>query len=137
MLHATHTTPPEPTYVAQLRKFTSDLHALAELQSRVIGDVLREWPDDAQFTSGYLVSTPDDGEIVYAGMSKDQVVANRFYDHIHNRNPSNLSGILPRFPTYPQAADTYRVRWVPVEDLRERRFFESFVIGVIRPPFNR
>ncbi len=124
-------------YVAQLRKFTSDLHDPAAQQSRVIGDVLRDWPDDAQLPSVYLVSTPDDGEIVYAGMSKDQVVANRFYDHIHNRNTSNLSGILPRFPTYPRSADTYRVRWVPWKWRFVPRKFTSVVVPITFTVKNR
>ena len=128
---------PTPVFLEQLQKFTSDLHQLVSQPSHLLAGVLRTWPTEAQVSAVYLISTPDDSEIVYAGMTVSQIVADRFHDHRNLRGGSDLRGILPRHLTYPQSADDYRVRWVSINDSRERKFFESFVIGTLCPPFNR
>lgn len=124
-------------YLDQLREFTADLERLVSQPGSVLGHVLEGWPPEARVPAVYLISTPDDTRVVYAGMTVRQIVADRFHDHCHLRGGSNLRGILPSHPDCPQDPFAYRARWIAIDDPRERRFFESFAIGVLRPPFNR
>jgi hypothetical protein len=84
----------------------------------------------------YIISTLNDAEIVYARMTRSQTVSNRFSQHCHDRGTSDLRTILPVHQNYPQKYRDYRVRWLRIDDYQERRFFESFVVGVLQPPFN-
>ena len=50
---------------------------------------------------------------------------------------SDLRGMVKCFADYPQDKDAYQVRCLEVENERERSFLEHFVIGVLRPAFNK
>jgi hypothetical protein len=124
-------------YDSNLATYTDKLADLLAKQSVALSEVLRQWPDEAQMPGVYAISTPDD-VIVYVGMTVSQVLANRFHDHYNLRGSSDLRGMLPLFSaSHPQNREEYRVRWISITDLRQRSLFESFVIGVLQPPFNK
>lgn len=85
----------------------------------------------------YVISTPNDKEIVYAGRTKTKSVVGRIRDHRSINTSSDLKGMVRINPSYPQGIDSYRVRCIEIIDPRERLFFEHFVIGVLKPTFNK
>lgn len=127
-----------PAYATNLATFTAELERLLSQPSHLLSDVIKRWPPEAQFPGVYAISTPDDSAVVYVGMTVSQVLADRLHDHYHLKGGSDLRGMLPVFSaSHPQIRDEYRVRWLTIEELRQRILFESFVIGVLQPPFNK
>lgn len=99
------------------------------------------WPKNwlMQLCRGlYLISAPSQPEsIVYVGRTKTKTVLGRLNDHCRLSTPSDLSGMLLRYPDQAQDARSYDIRWVSVEDDISRAQLELFAIAVWKPPFNR
>ena len=113
-------------YDSNLATHTAELVRLLAQPSHVVSEVLKQWPAAAQVSGVYAFSTPDD-VIVYVGMTVSQILADRFHDHFHGKGGSDLRGMLPLFSaSHPQAREEYRVRWLHIEDPRQRSFFEDF-----------
>ncbi len=85
----------------------------------------------------YIISTPNDSEIIYAGKTKSKSVLGRMKDHFSLKTDSDLRGMLKLFPSYPRDIDNYLIRCLEVPDARKRTFFEYFATGVLRSPFNK
>ena len=85
----------------------------------------------------YIISTPDDKKIVYAGRTKTKTVTGRIRDHRSIDTQSDLKGMLRSNQSYPQEIDDYSVRCMEMEDSRERIFFEHFIISILKPVFNK
>jgi len=86
----------------------------------------------------YMISTPDDNEIVYVGKTRTKSVAGRVKDHRSINTNSDLKGMLSKlFKDYPQDIDNYLVRCIEIRDPRERTFFEHFLISILQPHFNK
>jgi hypothetical protein len=66
-----------------------------------------------------------------------KTVIGRLENHLTKNQTSDLKVMLKMHPKYPQDADRYLVRCMEVIDARERAFFESFLIGILRPVFNK
>lgn len=84
----------------------------------------------------YILLTPDGSKIVYAGKTVMKTVAGRIKDHLNIGTSSDLKGMLGRFKDYPQDANSYLVRYLKIEDDRERGLIEHFLIAILNPPFN-
>ena len=104
---------------------------------RTIQDVAFSLPAEFDVEGVYVISTPNDKEIVYAGRTKTKLVIGRIKDHRSTNTNSDLRGMVRINPSYPQGIDTYRVRCTEIIDYKERLFFEHFVIGVLKPAFNK
>jgi hypothetical protein len=85
----------------------------------------------------YAISDPADRSILYVGRTKTKSIAGRIADHKHIDTNSDLRGMLRRRPELPQDIDSYRVRYVVLDDDRERVFFEHFAIGAVAPDLNK
>jgi hypothetical protein len=105
---------------------------------RRLDDVVQESRPDAEVEGVYLISSPGHPEdLVYAGRTKSKTVRGRLKDHRNLPTPSDLRGMLPRWPDYPQVVNDYGVRWLPVAEPVERAYLECFTIAVVQPKFNR
>lgn len=85
----------------------------------------------------YLISTPDDDEIVYIGKTKTKTIAGRIEDHRSIGTDSNLRRMLELYPKYPKEIKEYHIRCKEIKNERERTFFKYFAIGILQPHFNK
>lgn len=85
----------------------------------------------------YTIARPDTDEIVYVGRTKTKGIAGRVSDHRSIDTTSDLRGMLRQNPQLPQQTDAYRVRYVVVQDPRDRLFFEYFAIACLAPTLNK
>lgn len=84
---------------------------------------------DDHFAAVYAISGPTDDKIIYVGQTSD--IVNRMNDHV--------SGDLKfgkKINISEKEFKRYRVRYRRMADERQRRLFESSVIGTLKPKFN-
>jgi hypothetical protein len=70
-------------------------------------------------------------------MTRTTTVQGRFRAHQNAGTRYDLKKFLQKFPGYPQRFDDYQIRWVLLDQLQDRIFFEHFAIGVLWTPFDR
>jgi hypothetical protein len=87
----------------------------------------------------YAISRPDDDTTVYVGRTKTESMSGRMVAHRSGSGDrgSDLRDKLKQNPEMPQRVDDYRVRYVVIEDDRDRLFFESFAIGCLAACLNK
>lgn len=124
-------------YGAQISEFGEKLVKFLSLGARTIHNVLDKKPLQFNVEGVYIISTPDDEKIVYAGKTSTKSIAERLRDHRNIDTTSDLKGMLKLFADYPQDIDNYLVRCVEVTDSRERTLFEHFAISILQPVFNK
>ena len=121
---------------SHIQKHLRRLDCLIGAESMTIGHLLKN--RILHDSSGvYAILVPDDSEVIYVGRTKTKGVAGRIADHRSINTPSDLRGMLKNNPQLPQQIDEYRVRYVPIEESRDRLFFEMFAIGCLRPRLNK
>ena len=122
----------------RVQLMTPALQSLLDAPSHRISNVLAQKLAHAAVPGVYLISAPSQPEsIVYVGRTKTKTVLGRLNDHCRLSTPSDLSGMLLRYPDQAQDARSYDIRWVSVEDDISRAQLELFAIAVLKPPFNR
>ena len=124
-------------YDARISEFREKLLQLLSVDARTIRNVLDKKPLQFNVEGVYIISTPDDRKIVYAGKTSTKSIIARLRDHRNIDTTSDLKGMLKVFADYPQEIDDYLVRCVEIMHSRERTFFEYFVISILQPPFNK
>ncbi|MFX0199170.1 MAG: hypothetical protein ACFFCW_23855 [Candidatus Hodarchaeota archaeon] len=124
-------------YSARISVFRGQLFALLSADPLTVREILDMRPPRFDVEGVYVISTPDDGEIVYVGKTRTKSVIGRVSDHRDTDTKSDLKGMLRLFPDYPQEVNNYLVRCINISDARKRTFFEHFSIGVLSPPFNK
>lgn len=127
----------EEEYSARISVFRNQLFELLSTDAFTIHDILRMKPSRFTVEGVYIISTPDDSEIVYVGRTRTKSVIGRLIDHRNIDTKSDLKGMLMLFSDYPQEIDDYLVRCLDVADARKRTFLEHFLISVLQPPFNK
>lgn len=127
----------EEEYSALISRLRSQLRDLLSSVALTVHDVRFEEPPQFNVEGVYVISTPDDGEIIYTGKTRTKTVIERIADHRSIDTKSDLKGMLKMFLDYPQEIDEYLVRCVEISDSRDRTFFEHFSISVLQPPFNK
>ena len=88
----------------------------------------------------YAISTPDNDKIVYVGKTKTKSIPGRMYDHLmhkHLDTDSDLANMVLRREYLPQDYSSYLVRYVPLENSRDRMRFEMFTISILNPELNK
>jgi len=88
----------------------------------------------------YAISTPDNDKIVYVGKTKIKSIPGRMYDHLmhkHLDTDSDLANMVIRREHLPQDYSSYLVRYVPLENSRDRMRFEMFTISILNPELNK
>ncbi len=126
-------------YSNRISEFRNQLFELLSTDALTIHDVLMKRPSRFNVEGVYLISTPDDNEIVYVGKTRTKSVIGRLSDHRTKDTKSDLKRMLKLklFSDYPQEVNNYLVRCVEVVDSRKRTFFEHFSISILQPPFNK
>ena len=86
---------------------------------------------DKLFAGVYAISNRNDDEIIYVGESGQ--ISDRLQHHISGTNPSDL-----KQKTGLDFNDLkwYKVRYRRMADERQRKLFEFYAIGVLKPKFN-
>ncbi len=124
-------------YSSRDSEFRILLFEVLSTEALTIRDVLIKSPSRFNAEGIYIISTPDDSEIVYVGKTRTKSIFGRIKDHRSINTRSDLKGMLKMFSDYPQEIDDYLVRCVEVADARRRTFFEHFTISILQPPFNK
>ena len=120
---------------------------ISELQDRLseilgrdavpIGIVLKDKPEQFKVQGVYIITTPDDSQIVWVGETTTLKVYERIKHHCSLKQSSDLNVVLKKYPDYPQDCNVYLVRCLEETDSRERGQLEHFLIGVLQPVFNK
>ena len=122
----------------RLRTRSSQLAELIQSSVMPLGEIASASARTARDRGVYAISLPGDpGAIVYIGRTKTKTVRGRIRDHLKIDTPSDLRGMLKRWPDLPQDAESYEARWVAEADDEERAFREYFAISMLMPKFNR
>jgi len=130
--------PTSPGYREAAERLLVGVQLLVEAPVWEIGELIRAAPSAACAAGVYLISSPgSDQAHLYVGRTKSKTIFGRIRDHCGISTPSDLRGMLPRWPDYPQDPLLYRVRWLAVQDAGERASQELFAIAVLSPLFNR
>jgi hypothetical protein len=124
-------------YSNRVAEFQSKLAKMISSEASTIKDIIGGKPSRFNVEGVYVISDPDDREIVYVGKTVKKSIIGRLIDHRSTDTKSDLRGMLKLFLNYPREIDYYLVRCIEVIDQRERTFFEHFSISVIQPPFNK
>ena len=106
----------------------------AEVISKVAGD------KTADSLGVYAISRPDTNEIVYVGKTKTKTIQGRMYDHLkhkHGDTDSDLANMVIKREKLPQNYSDYLVRYLPINESRDRMRFEMFAISVLDPALNK
>ena len=86
----------------------------------------------------YAISLPgDQDDIVYIGKTNTKTIQGRIKDHVSIKETSDLSGMVKRDPSLPQAVLSYHVRMLQVPEERDRSNIEYFAISVMSPRLNK
>ena len=115
-------------YFAQISEFRTQLCELLSKDALRLYDVIGKKPIQFNVQGVYVISTPDDREIVYVGKTRTSSIIERLSDHRSGR--SDLKGMLK------QEIDRHLVRCVEIANSLKRTYFEFFLIGILQPPCN-
>jgi len=120
-----------------IRGFSSRLSDLLDSCSCQLVEVASSRPPESQVPGVYLILSPPDGHVVYAGMTQHRNhICRRLGDHRNGNASCDLPVMLSQHAEMPQAIEEYRVKWLEIEDPRDRYLFEQFVVGVLSPELN-
>ncbi len=110
------------------------LQSLMRKEPKTLEEVAKN-KNDYNYPGVYVITRPDNDEVVYVG--KTESIRKRMNDHLTSNGSSDLKEMLKENKCYPQNPEEYYVRSIPIDNSRERGFFEHFVISVLKPPFNK
>ena len=126
------------------REYTKRISELQERLSEIlkrdaipIGVVLKDKPEQFKVQGVYVITTPDDSEIVWVGETRTKKVCERIEAHCNLNQNSDLNVVLKKNLNYPQDYNTYMVRCLEEIDFKKRGQLEHFLIGVLQPVFNK
>ena len=108
------------------------------LNSRIVklGNILKV-RNNFNFPAVYVISKPDSQIVIYAGRTKSLPLWRRIYDHKTITGTTSDLNMMIKKKDYSQKIEEYGVRYLKIEDTRERMFFESFIIAVLQPELNK
>jgi hypothetical protein len=126
---------------SRIRLLSSQIERLLSAEAISIAALL-DAPDRHKVPGVYVISTPNDDEIVYIGKTRTGTIASRLKDHRslddkQAKSSSDLRGMLSRNRNYPSKPEEYLVRYFQIDQEKDRHWFEHFAIGVLAPPFNK
>ena len=123
----------------EIEKWEEKLEELLLKKAELISNVAKN--KNIHELGVYAISKPDDSEIIYVGKTKTKTIQGRMYDHLkhkHGDTDSDLANmVLKRKHLYPQDYPNYLVRYLPLEDSRDRMRFEMFTISILNPDLNK
>ena len=118
----------------KIKNLSKKLNYLLDLKSITIGQILKN-KEKFDSPAVYAISKPNTKDVVYVGRTKNLTL--RIVDHKNTDTKSDLRMMIKGKEGYPQDIVDYCVRYIKIENSRERMFFENFVIGVLEPKLNK
>ena len=127
----------EKNYTRRISELYEHLSTILGKDATPIGVILKNKPKQFDVRGVYIITTPDDREIVWVGKTTTKTVIGRLQAHRTINTSSDLNVILKKYPDYPQDCNIYLVRCLEETDARERGQLEHFLIGILQPVFNK
>jgi len=122
----------------EIKKWECLLKELISKSPETISNVSKNY--EIRDLGVYVISLPSDKETVYVGKTKTKTIQGRMKDHLmhkHGDTDSDLANMVLRRNHLPQDYENYLVRYVPLENSRDRMRFEMFSISVLNPQLNK
>ncbi len=123
----------------EIKKWQNLLEELLVKKPEIISNIARN--KQIQDEGVYVISKPKKIEdIVYVGKTRTLSIQRRMYDHLshkHGDTDSDLANMVIARSHLPQDYENYLVRFVALENPRDRMRFENFAISILDPELNK
>tara|TARA_B100001167_G_C16571442_1_gene212708 strand:- start:46 stop:432 length:387 start_codon:yes stop_codon:yes gene_type:complete len=123
----------------EIKKWQNLLEELLVKKPEIISNIAKN--KQIQDEGVYVISKPKKIEdIVYVGKTRTLSIQRRMYDHLshkHGDTDSDLANMVIARSHLPQDYENYLVRFVALENPRDRMRFENFVISILDPELNK
>ena len=123
----------------EIKKWENLLEELLSKKSEIISNIAKN--KQIQDEGVYVISKPKKiEEIVYVGKTRTLTIQRRMHDHLshkHGDTDSDLANMVIARSHLPQDYESYLVRYVALEDPRDRMRFENFAISILDPELNK
>ena len=123
----------------EIKKWQNLLEELLVKKPEIISNIAKN--KQIQDEGVYVISKPKKIEdIVYVGKTRTLSIQRRMYDHLshkHGDTDSDLANMVIARSHLPQDYENYFVRFVALENPRDRMRFENFVISILDPELNK
>ncbi len=100
-------------------------------------DYLIKNKDSFNFPAVYVFSKPNFKKAIYVGRTKTLPLRRRMIDHKKTNGNSDLNMMIKGKASYSKKIGEYKLRYLKIEDSKERMFFESFAIALLQPELNK
>ena len=114
-----------------ISKQSNLLMELLNAPTYAITEVAKNNIKEASVSGVYLISLSGSNEILYIGKNESQTVYGRAWQHVYTGATSDLKAMIKLYDDLPQELTEYQIRWIQIDDPRERHFFEAFAMGVL------
>ena len=123
----------------EIKKWQNLLEELLVKKPEIISNIARN--KQIQDEGVYVISKPKKIEdIVYVGKTRTLSIQRRMHDHLshkHGDTDSDLANMVIARSHLPQDYENYLVRFVALENPRDRMRFENFAISILDPELNK
>mgnify|MGYP001346944170 FL=1 len=123
----------------EIKKWQNLLEELLVKKPEIISNIAKN--KQIQDEGVYVISKPKKIEdIVYVGKTRTLTIQRRMYDHLshkHGDTDSDLANMVIARSHLPQDYENYLVRFVALENPRDRMRFENFAISILDPELNK
>ena len=123
----------------EIKKWQNLLEELLVKKPEIISNIAKN--KQIQDEGVYVISKPKKiEEIVYVGKTRTLTIQRRMYDHLshkHGDTDSDLANMVIARSHLPQDYENYLVRFVALENPRDRMRFENFAISILDPELNK
>ena len=123
----------------EIKKWQNLLEELLVKKPEIISNIAKN--KQIQDEGVYVISKPKKIEdIVYVGKTRTLSIQRRMHDHLshkHGDTDSDLANMVIARPWLPQDYENYLVRFVALEEPRDRMRFENFAISILDPELNK
>ena len=123
----------------EIKKWQNLLEELLVKKPEIISNIAKN--KQIQDEGVYVISKPKKIEdIVYVGKTRTLSIQRRMYDHLshkHGDTDSDLANMVIARSHLPQDYKNYLVRFVALENPRDRMRFENFAISILDPELNK
>ena len=86
------------------------------------------------FSAVYLIYDPHGRDVIYIGETNS--LYNRITEHVKGIGRYSLILKIRRRPELPQKISEYKIKYIVVDDFRERKFSENLLLGIYKPMLN-
>ena len=125
-------------YKKEIKKWEEKLEELLSKKQELISNVAKN--KNIREKGVYAISRPDTHKIIYVGKTKTKSIQGRMKDHLqhkHGDTDSDLANMVIKREKLPQNYSDYLVRYLSINEPRDRMRFEMFAISVLDPALNK